>query len=152
MCGSGSGALGMGNGDIIKEFHGSRRGTLVPPPSPRSWSADSNRPGEGREVVLVGPGGDQVRDRLQVGKMGWIRSLIVGRTVRLVSLLLILRSDHLTRPRSRRLQRSRSRRQRRFSPHRLDGLRLELAGCCGCATSSKRPNQVECLANTGYLD
>lgn len=35
----------MGNGDVVKGFHwSSGRGGLVTPPSPRSLSADSNRP------------------------------------------------------------------------------------------------------------
>jgi hypothetical protein len=37
-------ALGLGNGEVVKGFYGSGRGGLVTPPSPRSLSADSNRP------------------------------------------------------------------------------------------------------------
>jgi hypothetical protein len=44
-------ALGMGNGEIVKGFHGSGRGGLVTPPSPRSLSADSNRPRQRRKKV-----------------------------------------------------------------------------------------------------
>jgi len=35
---------GLGNGDVMKGFHSNGRGGLVTPPSPRSLSADSNRP------------------------------------------------------------------------------------------------------------
>ncbi|KIM79867.1 hypothetical protein PILCRDRAFT_823052 [Piloderma croceum F 1598] len=45
-------ALGLGNGEIVKGgFHGSSsgRGGLVTPPSPRSLSADSNRPRQRRK-------------------------------------------------------------------------------------------------------
>ena len=44
-------ALGMGTGEIVKGFHGSGRGGLVTPPSPRSLSADSNRPRQRRKNV-----------------------------------------------------------------------------------------------------
>jgi hypothetical protein len=45
-------ALGLGNGEVVKGvFHGSSsgRGGLVTPPSPRSLSADSNRPRQRRK-------------------------------------------------------------------------------------------------------
>jgi uncharacterized phage infection (PIP) family protein YhgE len=45
-------ALGLGNGEVVKGvFHGgsSGRGGLVTPPSPRSLSADSNRPRQRRK-------------------------------------------------------------------------------------------------------
>jgi hypothetical protein len=44
-------ALGMGNGEIVKGFHRSGRGGLVTPPSPRSLSADLNRPRQRRKKV-----------------------------------------------------------------------------------------------------
>jgi hypothetical protein len=36
--------LGLGNGEVVKGFHGSGRGGLVAFPSPRSLSTDWNRP------------------------------------------------------------------------------------------------------------
>ena len=44
-------ALGLGNCEIVKGFHRSRRGGLVTPLSPRSLSADSNRPRQRRKKV-----------------------------------------------------------------------------------------------------
>jgi hypothetical protein len=37
-------ALGLGNGEVVKGFHGSGRGGLVTLPNPRSLSVESNRP------------------------------------------------------------------------------------------------------------
>src|ERR1700692_2409780 len=39
-----AGESAVGNGEVVKGFRGSGRGGLVTPPSPRSFSADSNRP------------------------------------------------------------------------------------------------------------
>ena len=54
-------ALGMGNGEIVKGFHGSRCGGLVTPPSPHSLSADSNRLRQRRKKVSGSRGRSALR-------------------------------------------------------------------------------------------
>jgi hypothetical protein len=49
-------ALGLGNGEVVKGFHGSGRGGLVTPPSPRSLSADSNRSRQRRKKTSTSRG------------------------------------------------------------------------------------------------
>jgi hypothetical protein len=46
-------ALGLGNGEIVKGFHGSGHGGLITPPSPCSLSADLNRLRQRRKKVLM---------------------------------------------------------------------------------------------------
>jgi hypothetical protein len=41
--------LGLDNGEVVKGFHRSGQGGLVTPPSSHSFSADSNRPRQGRK-------------------------------------------------------------------------------------------------------
>ena len=57
--------LGLGNGEVVKELHGSGRGRLDTPPSPRTLNAVLNRPWQrkgGSSRARAGRGGEVIGD------------------------------------------------------------------------------------------